>query len=384
MSRVLARARSLLRRNVLRSTLFEGSDGLVWLAGSESRAPSIASFFCGDEMRTSPKGRVFRRRIPDEIDRVVGAGGLPILRLHEPDPSLEDILRRAVTIPSLVDIHVDLPDDVDALRAQLLTSTTREDFRRIRKAGFDYRITSDPAAVREFHAKHYTPVVAQRLPDDGAVRSVEEMVRDVERGGEIVCADIDGTWVAGLLNLRNRSSYALRSLGIRDADNAIRQKRVTAALIVRSLERAVELGQKEASLGRSVPFLGKGPVWFKAKWGGIVSCGRQTRYLHMFMDLRNPAIRRMLSTTPIIHVDDGELVVSMWLEPGDDPLRVTVRDAGRFPGVSQWYVLGEPDTLAAGAEQLATSDRIVPVPVAPGGDRPLWLGETIRNEIVAA
>ena len=61
------------------------------------------------------------------------------------------------------------------------------------------------------------------------------------------------------------------SLGIRDADDAVRQKRVVAALIVRSLERAVELGRDRASLGRSLPFLGKGPVWFKAKWGGILT-----------------------------------------------------------------------------------------------------------------
>ncbi len=357
---------------------------MAWFAGSELRAPSIAAFFCGDDLRAGARGRVLRHRIPDRITEIAAQGGLPILRLHEPDPALADVLHHAVTVPALVDLHVDLPTDLDALRAQLLTSTTREDFRRIRKAGFDYHITNDPEAVRQFHARHYSPVVDQRLPDDGAVRSLEEMLRDVKRGGEIVCADIDGDWVAGLLNLDNETEYALRSLGIRDADHEIRQKRVTAALIVRSLERAVELGRRRASLGRSVPFLGKGPVWFKAKWGAVVSCGRQTRYLEMFLDLRNAAVRRMLAASPIIHVVGGGLAASVWLESGDDPLRVTVRDAERFPGVSQWYVLGEPETLAAGAEQLSTRERIVPVPVVPSGDRPLWLGETLRSHTVAA
>ena len=83
----------------------------------------------------------------------------------------------------------------------------------------------------------------------------------LNRGGELVCADIDGAWVAGMFNLANPESYDLGSLGIRDADDAVRQKRVVAALIVRSLEQAVELGRGQATLGRSLPFLGKGPVW---------------------------------------------------------------------------------------------------------------------------
>lgn len=46
--------------------------------------------------------------------------------------------------------------------------------------------------------------------------------------------------------------------------------------------------------------------------------------------------------------------------------------------------LGEQDTLTAGAEQLSTCDRIVPVPVVPSGERALWLGEMIHNQTLAA
>jgi hypothetical protein len=70
----------------------------------------------------------------------------------------------------------------------------------------------------------------------------------------------------------------------------------------------------------------------------------------------------------------------MWLEPGEKPLQATVRDAGRFPGISRWYVLGERETLAAGSEQLADNERILPVAVSPGGDRPLWLGEVLSTQ----
>jgi hypothetical protein len=85
----------------------------------------------------------------------------------------------------------------------------------------------------------------------------------------------------------------------------------------------------------------------------------------------------MLSASPLIHSKGDELVVSAWLEPGEKPLQTTIREAGRFPGISRWYVLAEPGTLAAAAEQLADNERIVPVPVTPSGDQPIWLGEVL-------
>ena len=309
------------------------------------------------------------------------------MRVLEPDRWPADLLRRGIVVPQGVDIHTQLPADPDSLRAQLLTSTTREDFRRIRRANFSYRVTRDPDVVREFHARHYAPLVAHRFPEDGEIVRVEDMLDRLNRGGELVCADIDGAWVAGMFNLASPESYDLGSLGIRDADDAVRQKRVVAALIVRSLEQAVELGRGQATLGRSLPFLGKGPVWFKAKWGGTLKRGAlgPVQDLHMFMDIRHAAVRRMLSASPIIHAEGNELVVSTWLEPGDKPLQVTTRDAGRFPGISRWYVLAEPQTLAAAGAQLSASERIVPVPVTlRRDDRSLWLGEALPRPAASA
>lgn len=377
MSRLSRVSDSVLRRYLLGSAVYEGSEGTAWLAGLEPRAASIAAFFCGDDVRPGRRGRVWRHRIADRITDVAGAGGLPILRLPDPGPQLAAVLSRAITVPLLVSIHTELPADTEALRSQLLTSTTREDFRRIRRANFTYRVASDPEAIREFHARHYSPLVAQQYPEDGRVGSVENMLDGLGHGGELVCADIDGAWVAGMFNIRHEASYAMMSLGIRDADKAVRNKRVVAALIIRSLERAVELGFDRATLGKSLPFLGKGPVWFKAKWSGILSRDPATPDMQMFLDLRQDAVRRMLAVSPIIHTEGDALVVSTWLEPGDDPLKVTTREAGRFPGVSRWYVLGEPETLDAGAAELAARERIVPVPVTLRGDHPVWLGETL-------
>ena len=358
----------------------------MWCAGFENLAPSIAAFFCGDDVRLGPRGHIWRDRVPDRVASVAGAGGLPIVRVLEPDRWPAEWLRRAIIVPQGVDIYSQLPADSETLLAQLLTSTTREDFRRIRRANFTYRVTHDPDVIREFHARHYAPLVAERFPDDGEIVGVEKLLDRLNHGGELVCADIDGAWVAGMFNLDTPDSYDLGSLGIREADNAVRQKRVVAALIVRSLERAVELGRGRATLGRSLPFLGKGPVWFKAKWGGTITRGvlGPVQELHMFMDLRHAAVRRMLSASPVVQAEGSSLAVSTWLEPGDKPLQETTRNAGRFPGISRWYVLAEPQTLAAAGAQLSSSERIVPVPVTLRRGRSLWLGEALSSLAVSA
>jgi hypothetical protein len=358
-----------------RETTYEGSQGRAWCVGLRWRAPSIAAFFCGDDARPVSEGRILRHRVPGRIDRIAGAGGLPIVRL-DPERWPAGLLARAIVVPQEVAMHTDLPADVEALRARLHTSITRGDFRRIRHANFSYRVTNDPALIREFHARHHAPLVAQRFPDDGLTGPVENMLDKVSHGGELICADIEGTWVAGVFNVANDTSYELGTLGIRDADETVRKSGAAAALIVRSFERAVELGRGRATLGQSLPFLGKGSVWFKAKWGGTITRNPEMPELHMFLDLRHAAVRRMLSATPIIHVEGNSLVASTWLETGDQP----AREVKRYPGISHWYVFGEPQALAAADEQLAANERIVPVPVTlRGDDSPLWLGEQLHR-----
>ncbi len=377
MNRVIKKTQSTLRKYLVDTATYEGSGGTVWFAGPEMRAPSIAQFFAGPDVGSAHGSRMLLRKVPDRIVDVAGNGGLAILRVRRPDPQLARILPRSIAVPSLVDVHVDLPDDGDELRTQLRSSTTKEDFRRIRKAGFTYRVTTDPAAIREFHARHYAPLVAKQYPEDGRVVPVDRMLRDLDRGGELVCADIDGEWVAGIFNVAGDETYALITLGIRDADDAVRHKRVVAALIVRSLERGVELGKRRGTLGRSLPFLGKGPVWFKVKWDGKVTRDPSTHDMHMFMDLRHPGVRRMLAATPVVHRQGDDLVVAAWLDDGDAAREVLLREARRYPGIARWFVLGEPDVIAAANVELTATGQIVPVPVVPSGSTPRWLGDAL-------
>lgn len=349
----------------------------VWCAGAMDRAPSIAGFFGGDGLASGRNGRTRRSRVLGRAKDGAAQGGVSILFSPDGEPAFPDPDACGIVVPVRIGLSRDLPDTTAALMADIRTSTTQEDLRRIRKAGFTFRVTRDPAALRQFHVRQYSPLVTQRFPDDGWIMSPDEMDEGLRHGGELLCADLGGDWVAGLFNWDKGDHYAMGPLGIRDADDRLRNLRVVSGLLVASMERAVTLGRRAARLGYSLPFLGKGPIWFKAKWGCSLSVHPSSPVMQLYADLRHASLRQALADSPVLFRDGADLSVCAWLLPGEAQQATLVREAGRYADLSRWYVLGDPETLAAAVPALRGNDRIVPVPVGPAGEAPLWLGQLV-------
>jgi hypothetical protein len=371
-----------INEHLPRTAVYSGGGYTVWCAGAMERAPSIAELFCGEGVVSGPTGRAWRSPVFERATENAAGGAVSILFSANGEPDFPDTDHRALVVPLRVSISKTLPDKTEALEAEIRNSTTREDLRRVRKAGFTFRTTRAVDDIRQFHSRHYAPLVARRFPEDGWVMSVKDLLNALDHGGELVCADLDGEWVAGLFNWVNVDHYAMGPLGIRGADEGVRQKRVVSGLLVASMERAVALRLPVATLGYSLPFLGKGPIWFKAKWGCTLAAQPGSPVMQMFMDLRHPHIRTALADRPIIHRDGSALAVSTWLMPGHAAWETMTHEVKRFPGLSKWYVLAEPKTLAAAQSALQGENRIVPVPVIPIGSEPLWLGSVLRRQNV--
>jgi hypothetical protein len=368
-----------LRQTFPSTIAFAGTGGNVWLAGAVERGPTVAAIFCGSDTGPSGTGRQLRARLPAQAVARAAAGSVAVLYSGNGQPLFPDPAGRAINAPLRIALRKRVPDTVEALLAGLKTSTTQEDLRRIRKAGFTFRITQSRDDIRRFHARFLAPLVARRFPEDGWVMSVEDLLADLERGGELVCADIGGDWVGGLFNWADPPVYSMGPLGIRDAEDAIRHLRVVPALLVASMQRAVALGCIDAMLGFSVPFLGKGPIWFKAKWGCTLEIHPTSPNLQIFLDLRHAAPRRALADSPVLFRDGPDLAACAWLMPGEEALTTLTREASRFSGISRWYVLAEARTIADAERRLAEVSEIVPVNVDLNGNTPLWLGQLIRT-----
>ena len=365
-----------IRQQIPKTLSFSGSRGEAWFFGSPERAPSMADFFCGPGAKLSGIERVLRSTIAAKCMAHASEGAAAMYCADARQPDLPELIGPAIDVPLRIELKKALPATEDDLMASVKNSTTREDLRRIRKAGFTYRITSDPDDIRTFHSRFYVPLVRQQFPDDGAILSLDQMLQS---GGELVCADLDGDWVAGIMNTAHDNNYAMAQLGIRDADAAVRKSRVVSALLVRSMQRAVELELATTTLGFSLPFLGKGPIWFKAKWGCGLGFNPNWRSCQLLLDLRHAASRQTLAECPIIHLENGDLVVVSWLAPGEAALKAMAREAERYTGLTKWYMLGEAETLETAAEVLAANDRVIPLALEPAASEPIWLGTFLER-----
>lgn len=349
--------------------------------GQLGRTESIAALLCGDDVEAGKASRLQQSRVPALCEKFAAESGVVVIAPNVARMLPYAFTEKMITMPQLIDLHRPLPETLEELQASLRTSTTREDLRRIRKANFSSRVSTDPDVLRIFHDRYARTLIDKRFPADGVLETIEAALRRLKDGGEMVCLDRDGEWVAGIYNTVRDGEYVLGALGIKDGRDDIRRMHATSALLVRSFERGVELGLDTVSLGLSLPFLGKGPVWFKAKWGGALSLNPSRPRLQILMDLRHASVRQMLVNHPVLYCDGDELVLALWQEPGLKAIKNTVRDAERFPGIAHWYVLGDPDTLSEGREAMSTNPKIIPITVTAGAAGPLWLGEIVHRHL---
>lgn len=379
---MISRAKSFLGARYPTLTSYENSACSLLMVGGVHRSDSIATQLCGVDDLGGAVRRMARGRVFNHCERFVVRGGLSIVAPALARAAPQSFLARTIEVPELIGLTRPLPDTIDAFRTTVRTSTTREDLRRIRKAGFSYRLTKDERALREFHNRYSNALLEKRFPRDGRPDTLDDLVCQLKDGGELLCLDRGGEWLAGIFNTASGRHYALGSLGIRDGSEEIRRMHVASALIVKSCERAIELGIREASLGRSLPFLGKGPVWFKAKWGGVLRLDQHSPRLRMLMDLRSPAVRKILGAQPVLLCEGEDIALAAWQAPGSEALRTTLRDASRFPGIIRRYVLGTPETIGAALADFAANPAIVPIPVPHAAPEPLWLGKILREKPV--
>lgn len=377
MKRLVSFARKKVRAYFPQMQIMEGQGGTVTFFGHIDRRASISGFFCGQDTVATSSATVSKSSLTEKVVEQTSKGRAVVIAQSMWPFISANYSGSFIEVPLQVTLRKPIPDTHEALMESVRNSTTKEDLRRIRKAAFTYRVSRNPEDISIFHRDYYVPVVNKQFPDDGQIMSLGRMQSALERGAELVCADIGDKWVAGLFILSTKDNYEMGPMGIYQADDTYRQQRVVSALLVGSMQYAVERNCTTATLGYSLPFLGKGPIWFKAKWGCDLKFHQGGETAHLLLDLRQQNTQRILIDSPIVHRHDREMVASAWLDNSDSCRNTLVREISRMDSITRWYIFGEADSIS-NAGPLTELETVRLVSCDLGSPEPIWLGELIN------
>ncbi|MDH3439491.1 MAG: GNAT family N-acetyltransferase [Gammaproteobacteria bacterium] len=194
----------------------------------------------------------------------------------------------------------------------------KDDLRRVRKNGLEFRCATDAESYRRFYDNYYLPTIvashgAAALPSDFDTRWSRIMKGEAElvwvmRGDEPIC---------GMVVCYDDSVPILRDIGIKNGDKALRKTGAITAAYYFALQRIEARGFDRARLGLSRPFLNDGVLTFKEKFRPELTGTSQESFLIRINSLCD-ASRSFLSKSSFIGEAEGELRVTLIAANDDD------------------------------------------------------------------
>ncbi len=193
---MITRIRHVASNLLPRVTHYRSPQGDAWVSGVGSDANTIAATFCGLDSTVQSTSRIWRNGLLTSLCNAAEAGACTLVRC--PDDGDVDPIRagQAVEIPLLIQHRAHLPATIDGLHAWIRAECDKEDLRRIRRAQFTCHIETDAARVREFYEHYYRPYILRRHASEASLDTFERFEEILVQGGELLCLEMDGEWIA--------------------------------------------------------------------------------------------------------------------------------------------------------------------------------------------
>jgi hypothetical protein len=260
------------------------------------------------------------------------------------------IASRMVNLPYYIAQTAEIPPSGSNLLASFRDLSTTSNLSKIRKAGFDYCISHDPADLEVFYQTMYKPFIQGRHRDAARIPSWPSFKR-IHENMELLLITKDNKQVAGALNLQTVDCYTGYANGVLNADGQLLRDGVVSAIYWFGIVEAHRRGCSTVNLGTSRPFLKNGVLAYKKKWGGHVITDGNEPAFKLLACGNQLAAQRFFEATPFICQHDDKLISLIFLgkhvDLSDKDLSSHIR-ACLFQGgqLSTWVVLLSPEWVA--------------------------------------
>jgi hypothetical protein len=243
----------LKRRLIPESYLIRGSCGNLRMQAL-IRGPMPKAALLSESMFDAPA------RVVPVPEGIHGEVDLEITLHPEAEGSGRDFV-----IPSAVRAMLDLPSSF-AEYSDRLEHTAISDIRKIRKAGFGFRISRDPEDLLLFYKSMYLPTLQARHGDNAVPASFDDLEGFLMKGFLLIVGKVNSALGGALAYECGGGRLVLKSLGVLEGDLTLMKSGATSAIYYFSIQNACERGFSTLDLGLCAPFRTGGLITYKRKW----------------------------------------------------------------------------------------------------------------------
>jgi hypothetical protein len=222
------------------------------------------------------------------------------------------IASRMVKLPYYIAQTAEIPPPDSNLLASFRDLSTTSNLNKIRKAGFGYYISNDPAQLEVFYQTMYKPFIQGRHRDAARILSWPSFKR-IHANMELLLITKDNKQVAGALNLQTNSCYTGYANGVLNADEQLLKDGVVSAIYWFGIVEAHRRGCTTVNLGTTRPFLKNGVLAYKKKWGGQVITDDNEAEFQLLACGNQLAAQRFFEATPFICRHKNQLISLIFL-----------------------------------------------------------------------
>lgn len=289
----------------------EQSGLAVTMIGRHSHDPYLVSLLYGEYLDSKKVATIAIWNIDTAILYWEKQSDIILFRDSGFQPS-ETIAARMINMPYYVAQTANIPPSDSNLLSSFRDLSTTSNLNKIRKAGFDYCISNDPAQLENFYQTMYKPFIQGRHRDAARIPSWPSFKR-IHENMELLLITKDDQPVAGALNLQTENCYTGYANGVLNADEQLLKDGVVSAIYWFGIVEAHRRGLRTVNLGTSRPFLKNGVVAYKKKWGGQVIRDSNETAFRVLTCGNQLAAQRFFEATPFICEQDDKLISLIFL-----------------------------------------------------------------------
>ena len=242
---------------------------------------------------------------------LIGASGNLIRRLPA---------KNTIVLPRLVDQILDVRGEWKDVQARFHHQVRNGEMRLIRKYGYQIETSNKDTDFEKFFHEMYIPSMKMRHGYQAHILSWTEAYECFKQG-VLFLTKRDGIYVSGSVCVTQSASGVVHGLliGVLQADQQLVKEGAQGVLYYAVAQWANTHGYEAVDFEATEPFLKKGILQYKKKWGTVIRIPRNDRKrLWLKIQRHTPAVNQFLKDNPCIMINkQGDLQGLFFVDDSD-------------------------------------------------------------------